>query len=207
MPLRAPLQPPLHAYSTPSAQLLALPCAPPPDSFAPKKKKGNDEDEGKGVVHDDVWCFNIPAATFERVKKQGERRRLGGAVHMPSCPLAGPPVRAVGHAAAWKLCLGCCALRPSLPTASLSPLTPAQRRCLPVPSADAGMAPNPRTAFGLVTHRKRVVLFGGILDQEGKVRLPAWQAATPRPGPRSPTAGREGGGHDWGAPPRHAATQ
>lgn len=31
------------------------------------------------------------------------------------------------------------------------------------------MAPNPRTAFGLVTHKKRAVLFGGILDQEGKV--------------------------------------
>ncbi|EFN58682.1 hypothetical protein CHLNCDRAFT_19775, partial [Chlorella variabilis] len=31
-----------------------------------------------------------------------------------------------------------------------------------------GMVPNPRTAFGMVTHRKRAVLFGGILDQEGK---------------------------------------
>ena len=31
------------------------------------------------------------------------------------------------------------------------------------------MAPNPRTAFGLVTHKRRAVLFGGILDQEGKV--------------------------------------
>ena len=47
--------------------------------------------------------------------------------------------------------------------ATLEPTEPA------CPSA--GMAPNPRTAFGLVTHKKRVVLFGGIVDQEGKVRL------------------------------------
>lgn len=33
------------------------------------------------------------------------------------------------------------------------------------------MAPNARTAFGLVTHKKRAVLFGGIVDQEGKVGL------------------------------------
>ncbi|KAL4432778.1 hypothetical protein ABPG77_008104 [Micractinium sp. CCAP 211/92] len=33
---------------------------------------------------------------------------------------------------------------------------------------DDRMAPNPRTAFGLVTHKKRAVMFGGILDQEGQ---------------------------------------
>jgi hypothetical protein len=33
------------------------------------------------------------------------------------------------------------------------------------------MTPNPRTAFGMVTHRSRAIMFGGILDAEGKVRL------------------------------------
>ncbi|KAI7844606.1 hypothetical protein COHA_001846 [Chlorella ohadii] len=76
--------------------------APDPDSFMPKRgKKGDEEEEGKGVIHEDVWVLDLKTLAFERVKKQG-------------------------------------------------------------------MAPNPRTAFGLVTHKKRAVLFGGILDQEGK---------------------------------------
>ena len=33
----------------------------------------------------------------------------------------------------------------------------------------AGMAPGPRASFGLAAHKKRVVLFGGITDQKGKV--------------------------------------
>ena len=32
------------------------------------------------------------------------------------------------------------------------------------------MAPGPRASFGMVAHRKRAVLFGGITDQRGKVR-------------------------------------
>ena len=32
----------------------------------------------------------------------------------------------------------------------------------------AGIAPSPRTNFGLVTHKKRAVLFGGITDQHGR---------------------------------------
>ena len=32
----------------------------------------------------------------------------------------------------------------------------------------AGMAPNPRTSFALVTHKKRAIIFGGVTDQHGK---------------------------------------
>ena len=32
------------------------------------------------------------------------------------------------------------------------------------------MAPGARTSFGLVTHKKRAVLFGGVMDREGQVR-------------------------------------
>lgn len=32
----------------------------------------------------------------------------------------------------------------------------------------AGIAPSPRTNFGLVTHKKRAILFGGITDQHGR---------------------------------------
>lgn len=32
----------------------------------------------------------------------------------------------------------------------------------------AGMAPQPRTSFGMVTHKNRAVLFGGVADQAGK---------------------------------------
>ena len=32
----------------------------------------------------------------------------------------------------------------------------------------AGMAPQPRTSFGMVTHRNRAILFGGVVDQAGK---------------------------------------
>ena len=33
----------------------------------------------------------------------------------------------------------------------------------------AGMAPGARTSFAMVTHKRRAVLFGGILDREGQV--------------------------------------
>jgi hypothetical protein len=46
------------------------------------------------------------------------------------------------------------------------------------------MAPNPRTAFGMVTHRKRAVLFGGILDQEGKASKPCRACCHPTSGHR-----------------------
>ncbi|KAL4853408.1 Kelch domain-containing protein 4 [Chlorella vulgaris] len=85
-------------------------------SFLPNKKKGGkgEEDEGKGVVHDDVWCLDLKSLEFERIKRQG-------------------------------------------------------------------MAPNQRTAFGLVTHRKRAVLFGGIMDQEGKAsKLEGWHTSGDR---------------------------
>ena len=66
-----------------------------------RRGDGDEEDEeGKPVVHDDVWCYDLKAGTWERVRK-------------------------------------------------------------------AGMAPGPRTGFGLVSHRKRAVLFGGILDRAG----------------------------------------
>lgn len=81
--------------------------APPAGGKKPKPKRSaaafdsDSEDDGaKGVVHDDVWAFDLDAGTWERVKK-------------------------------------------------------------------AGMAPNPRTSFGVVTHRDRAVLFGGVLDREG----------------------------------------
>lgn len=32
----------------------------------------------------------------------------------------------------------------------------------------AGMAPGTRTSFGMVTHKKRAVLFGGVMDREGQ---------------------------------------
>lgn len=32
----------------------------------------------------------------------------------------------------------------------------------------AGMAPQPRTSFGMVMHKNRAVLFGGVADQAGK---------------------------------------
>jgi len=66
-----------------------------------KKKAGSDdEDEGRGVVHDDIWALDLGSFTWERVKK-------------------------------------------------------------------GGMAPTPRTSFGLVTHKARAVLFGGVHDREG----------------------------------------
>ena len=30
------------------------------------------------------------------------------------------------------------------------------------------MAPQPRTSFGLVMHKSRAILFGGVADQAGK---------------------------------------
>lgn len=60
--------PPARAHVLTALHRLARPA----DSFAPKRKKGDDEDDGgKGVVHDDVWCLDLKALTFERVKKQG----------------------------------------------------------------------------------------------------------------------------------------
>lgn len=32
----------------------------------------------------------------------------------------------------------------------------------------AGMAPQPRTSFGLAVHKNRAILFGGVADQAGK---------------------------------------
>ena len=32
----------------------------------------------------------------------------------------------------------------------------------------AGMAPQPRSSFGMVTHKNRAILFGGVTDQAGK---------------------------------------
>ncbi|KAL4541299.1 hypothetical protein Ndes2437B_g05679 [Nannochloris sp. 'desiccata'] len=69
------------------------------------KKKGgmsdsDDEDGGKGIIHDDVWALDLKNYTWEKVKK-------------------------------------------------------------------AGMAPTPRTSFGLVTHKTRAVFFGGVHDREG----------------------------------------
>ena len=45
------------------------------------------------------------------------------------------------------------------------------------------MAPNPRTAFGLAVQptKKRAIMFGGILDQEGKVGAVAQPASTRAP--------------------------
>lgn len=37
----------------------------------------------------------------------------------------------------------------------------------------AGMAPGPRASFGMVAHKKRALLFGGITDQHGHVSIPA----------------------------------
>ncbi|GAB4820430.1 hypothetical protein N2152v2_007476 [Parachlorella kessleri] len=65
------------------------------------KRKAKDEDNGKGVTHDDIWCLDLKSHQWERVKK-------------------------------------------------------------------AGMAPGARTSFGMVTHKRRAVLFGGILDREGQ---------------------------------------
>lgn len=60
------------------------PLSPPADSFGPKRKKGDDEDDGgKGIVHDDVWCLDLKSLAFERVKKQGRApapTRLGAHV-------------------------------------------------------------------------------------------------------------------------------
>jgi hypothetical protein len=69
------------------------------------KKKGgvldsDDEDDGKGIIHDDIWALDLKNYTWEKVKK-------------------------------------------------------------------AGMAPTPRTSFGLVTHKARAVFFGGVHDREG----------------------------------------
>lgn len=33
----------------------------------------------------------------------------------------------------------------------------------------AGMAPGARTSFGMVMHKKRAILFGGVMDREGQV--------------------------------------
>jgi hypothetical protein len=40
----------------------------------PKRKHRGDDDDngGKGIVHDDVWCLDLQTLAFERVKKQGE---------------------------------------------------------------------------------------------------------------------------------------
>lgn len=53
---------PLRALLLPSAE-----------SFLPNKKKGGkgEEDEGKGIVHDDVWCLDLKSLEFERIKRQG----------------------------------------------------------------------------------------------------------------------------------------
>jgi hypothetical protein len=69
------------------------------------KKKGgipdsDDEDDGKGIIHEDIWALDFKNYTWEKVKK-------------------------------------------------------------------AGMAPTPRTSFGLVTHKARAVFFGGVHDREG----------------------------------------
>jgi hypothetical protein len=67
------------------------------------KKKGqdsDDEDDGKGIIHDDIWALDLKNYSWEKVKK-------------------------------------------------------------------AGMAPTPRTSFGLVTHKARAVFFGGVHDREG----------------------------------------
>ena len=40
------------------------------------------------------------------------------------------------------------------------------------------MAPGPRASFGMVAHRKRAVLFGGITDQRGKVCLAILRTAS-----------------------------
>ena len=42
-------------------------------SFAPKKAKNDadDDDDGKGVVHDDIWVIDLKTLLWERVKKQG----------------------------------------------------------------------------------------------------------------------------------------
>jgi N-acetylneuraminic acid mutarotase len=66
-----------------------------------KRGKSSEEDaEGKGVVHDDVWALDLKVKTWERVKK-------------------------------------------------------------------AGMVPSARTSFGLVVHKARAILFGGVFDREG----------------------------------------
>lgn len=69
---------------------------------ASRRKKEEEEDEGRGITHgfDTVWCLDLKALQWERVKKQG-------------------------------------------------------------------MAPGARTSFGLVTHKKRAIIFGGIFDREG----------------------------------------
>ncbi|KFM23343.1 Kelch domain-containing protein 4 [Auxenochlorella protothecoides] len=50
---------------------------PPPDKdpaakAAKRKSAGDDDDEGgKGVVHDDVWCYDTKSGAWERVRKAG----------------------------------------------------------------------------------------------------------------------------------------
>lgn len=60
----------------------------------------------------------------------------------------------------------CCTRNPG-PTDQPSPWLPAALQWERVKKA--GMAPGSRTSFGMVTHRKRAVLFGGVMDREGQV--------------------------------------
>jgi hypothetical protein len=77
----------------------ALPDPAPAPAGGAKRARA-EADEGKAVVHDDVWRLDLASLQWERVKK-------------------------------------------------------------------AGMAPTPRTSFGLAVHKARAVVFGGVHDREG----------------------------------------
>lgn len=135
------------------------------DSFLPRKKQRGEEDDedSKGVMHDDGALQICSAPQWRRAAAVPCRTAVlsttlvcflqFGASISRVWSLNGSKSKVGGYVRRW--------LR------AVPQWVGRTKALLP---HGAGMVPNPRTAFGMVTHRKRAVLFGGILDQEGKVR-------------------------------------